>query len=40
MKGPDFLDWVGDIVEPFGGDPIEAGFADPRERYRQRFKIT
>jgi hypothetical protein len=36
----DFLDWVGDIVEPFGGDPIEAGFADPRERYHQRFKIT
>jgi hypothetical protein len=29
----DFLDWVGDIVEPFGGDPIEAGFADPRVRW-------
>jgi hypothetical protein len=36
----DFLDGVGDIVEPFGGDPIEAGFADPRERYRQRFKTN
>jgi hypothetical protein len=33
----DFLDWVGDIVEPFGGDPIEAGFADPRVRWRYRM---
>jgi hypothetical protein len=33
----DFLDWVGDIVEPFGGDPIEAGFADPRIRWRYRM---
>jgi len=30
----DFLDWVGSIVEPFGGDPLEAGFADPRVRCR------
>ena len=26
----DFLDWVLSIVETFGGDPIEGGFADPR----------
>jgi hypothetical protein len=26
----DFLYWVLSIVEPFGGDPIEGGFVDPR----------
>jgi hypothetical protein len=30
----EFLDWVLSIVEPFGGDPLEAGFADPHVRCR------
>jgi hypothetical protein len=36
----EFLNWVLDIVEPFGGDPLKAGFADPRERYHHGLKIN
>jgi len=36
----DFLDLVGSIVEPFDGDPLEAGFADPRVRCRHWIART
>jgi hypothetical protein len=36
----DFLEWVFNIVEPFDGDCLEAGFADPHLRLRSHASVT
>jgi hypothetical protein len=36
----DFLEWVFSIVEPFDGDWLEAGFADPHFRLRSHASVT